>query len=148
MRKYLPEMLDAINKDPKTVVQYKDDFLLKVIAAHSFLPDYKMILPEGEPPFKKSDEPLGMTPTNLFNECKRFYVFCRKDLTALKRESLFISMLEGVHPSEAKILIAVKDQQLGKLYPKITWKLISDAGIIPAPKEDTKRKKTKETEGA
>jgi hypothetical protein len=41
--------------------------------------------------------------------------------------------LEGVHPEEAKILIAVKDQKLTKLYPKITHKLVSDAGIIPAP---------------
>jgi hypothetical protein len=41
--------------------------------------------------------------------------------------------LEGVHPEEAKILIAVKDQKLNKMYPKITHKLVSDAGIIPAP---------------
>jgi hypothetical protein len=40
--------------------------------------------------------------------------------------------LEGVHPTEAAILIAVKDQKLQKMYPKITWKLVSDAGIIPA----------------
>jgi hypothetical protein len=41
--------------------------------------------------------------------------------------------LEGVHPDEAKVLIAVKDQKLNKLYSKITHKLVSDAGIIPAP---------------
>jgi hypothetical protein len=41
--------------------------------------------------------------------------------------------LEGVHPEEAKVLIAMKDQKLTKLYPKITHKLVSDAGIIPAP---------------
>jgi hypothetical protein len=40
--------------------------------------------------------------------------------------------LEGIHPTEAAILIAVKDQKLQKMYPKITWKLASDAGIIPA----------------
>jgi hypothetical protein len=61
------------------------------------------------------------------------YVFTRKDLTPIKRESLFISLLEGVHPEEAKVLIAMKDQKLTKLYPKITHKLVSDAGIIPAP---------------
>jgi hypothetical protein len=76
---------------------------------------------------------MGMTPTNMFSEARRMYVFTRKDLSNVKRESLFISLLEGVHPEEAKVLIAVKDQKLHKMYPKITHKLVSDAGIIPAP---------------
>lgn len=142
MRKYLTQMLQEINDDPKAIANYKDDFLLKVIAAHAFLPTYKMLLPEGEPPFKPAAEPMGMTPTNLFTEARRFYVFCRKDLSNIKRESLFVSLLEGIHPQEAKVIIAVKDQKLGALYPKITWKLVSDAGIIPKPPE--KEKKTKE----
>lgn len=132
-------MLEEINQNPKAIENYKTDFLLKVIFAHNFLADYKMDLPEGEPPFKPAAEPIGMTPTNLFSDAKRFYVFCRKDLTPLKRESLFISMLEGVHPSEAKIIIAVKDQKLTKLYPKITHKLVSDAGIIPSTTPKTKK---------
>lgn len=142
MRKYLTQMLTEINENPKAIENYKDDFLLKVIFAHAFLPDYKMDLPEGEPPFKPASEPMGMTPTNLFSEARRMYVFTRKDLNALKRESLFISMLEGIHPDEAKVIIAVKDQKLTKLYPKITHKLVSDVGIIPAPvkKEKVDRK--------
>jgi hypothetical protein len=141
MRKYLPEMLEEINKDPSKIENYKEDFLLKVVFAHSFLPKYKCLLPEGEPPHKPAAEPLGMTPTNLFNECKRFYVFTREDMAAVRRESLFISMIEGVHPSEVKVLIAMKDQKLSKLYPKITWKLVSDAGIIPAPEKKEKKEK-------
>jgi hypothetical protein len=133
MKKYLTQMLTEINDNPKAIENYKQEFLLKVIFAHSFLPDYKFILPEGEPPFRPAAEPMGMTPTNMFNEARRMYVFTRKDLTPIKRESLFISLLEGVHPDEAKVLIAVKDQKLNKLYPKITHKLVSDAGIIPAP---------------
>jgi hypothetical protein len=133
MKKYLTQMLTEINENPKAIENYKQEFLLKVIFAHSFLPDFKMNLPEGEPPFKPAAEPMGMTPTNMFSEARRMYVFTRNDLSAIKRESLFISLLEGVHPDEAKILIAMKDQKLSKLYPKITHKLVSDAGIIPAP---------------
>jgi hypothetical protein len=139
MQKYLTQMLEEINNDPKSIEKHKDNFLLKVIFAHAFLPDYKMLLPEGEPPFKMGAEPMGMTPTNLFAEAKRFYVFIRKDLSAIKRESLFVGMLEGIHPEEAKVIIAVKDQKLHKLYPKITWKLASSAGIIPAPPEKEKK---------
>jgi hypothetical protein len=133
MKKYLTQMLAEINENPKAIENYKQEFLLKVIFAHAFLPDYKMDLPEGEPPFKPTAEPMGMTPTNMFSEARRMYVFTRKDLSNVKRESLFISLLEGVHPEEAKVLIAVKDQKLHKMYPKITHKLVSDAGIIPAP---------------
>ena len=144
MKKYLTQMLTEINDNPKAIDNYKQEFLLKVIFAHSFLPEYKLNLPEGEPPFKPAAEPMGMTPTNMFSEARRMYVFTRDDLTAIKRESLFISLLEGVHPDEAKILIAMKDQKLNKLYPKITHKLVSDAGIIPAPIAKEK-KATKET---
>jgi len=133
MKKYLTQMLKEINDNPKAIENYKQEFLLKVIFAHAFLPNYKMNLPEGEPPFKPAAEPMGMTPTNMFSEARRMYVFLREDLSAIKRESLFISLLEGVHPDEAKVLIAIKDQKLTKLYPKITHKLVSDAGIIPAP---------------
>ena len=137
MRKYVTVMLEEINEDPKKIELYKGDGALRLIFEHAFDPAKKMILPEGEPPFKPAAEPLGMTPTNLFSELRRLYVFCRADLKPLKRESLFVSLLEGCHPTEAKMLIAVKDQTLHKLYPKITRKLVESAGFIaPLPKKE------------
>ena len=134
MRKYLTQMLDEINSDPKQIEKYKGDAVLRLAFEYAFDPKKKMILPEGTPPYKPSSEPMGMTPTNLFNEMRRLYVFCRADLKPLKREGLFISLLEGVHPEEATALIAIKDQQLHKLYKKITAKLVTEAGFI-APVE-------------
>jgi hypothetical protein len=130
MRKYVTEMLAEIQADPKKIDGYKTDAVLKLIFEYAFDPAKKMILPEGIPPFKPAAEPLGMTPTNLFGEMRRLYVFCRADLKPIKREGLFISMLEGCHPTEAEVLIAVKDQTLHKKYPKITRKLVTDAGFI------------------
>jgi hypothetical protein len=138
MRKYVPQMLDEIQADPKVIELYKTDAVLKLIFEYAFDPEKKMILPEGTPPFKPAAEPLGMTPTNLFGELRRLYVFCRKDLSSLRRESLFISLLEGCHPSEAEILIAVKDQTLHKKYSKITRKLVSEAGFVPPLEKKTK----------
>jgi hypothetical protein len=136
MRKYVTQMLDEINSDPSKIEVYKNDAALKLIFDYAFDPSKKFILPEGEPPFKPSAEPMGMTPTNLFSELRRLYVFCRADLKPIKREGLFISFLEGVHPEEAKMLIAVKDQALHKLYPKITRKMLEKAGVIaPLQKE-------------
>jgi hypothetical protein len=140
MRKYVTQMLDEINSTPSSIELYKTDAALKFIFEYAFEPSKKMILPEGDPPFKPAVEPMGMTPTNLFSELRRLYVFCRQDLIPLKRESLFISLLEGVHPEEAKVLIAVKDQNLHKLYPKITRKLVEEAGFVtPLPKKESKK---------
>ena len=140
MRKYVTVMLNEINEDPAKIELYKNDAALKIIFEYAFIPEKKFILPEGEPPFKPSAEPMGMTPTNLFSELRRLYVFLRADLKPIKRESLFISFLEGVHPEEAKMLIAVKDQTLHKLYPKITRKVLEKAGMIPElPKKEAKK---------
>ena len=139
MRKYVTVMLDEINADPDKLALYKDDAAIRIIFTHAFVPEKKFILPEGEPPFKPAAEPLGMTPTNLFSELRRMYVFCRADLTPFKRESLFISFLEGIHPTEAKMMIAVKDQELHKLYPKINRKLLEKHGLL-TPKEKKEAK--------
>ena len=137
MRKYVTEMLKEINSDTATLEKYKADAALKIVFDYAFDPAKKFILPEGEPPFNPASEPLGMTPTNMFNEVRRFYVFCRTDLKPIKRESLFVSFLEGIHPDEAKLLIAIKDQKLTKLYPKITRKLLESHGLIkPLVKEE------------
>lgn len=142
MRKYVTQMLEEINADPKAIELYKGDAVLKIIFEYSFDPSKKMILPEGTPPYKPAVEPLGMTPTNLFGEMRRLYVFCRADLKPIKREGLYISMLEGCHPSEAEVLIAIKDQTLHKKYPKITRKLVSDAGFIPPLEKKAKESAT------
>ena len=53
-------------------------------------------------------------------------------LSKLRRESMFIQMLEGLHPSEAKIVVLAKDgrlhedyavtyDQVKEAYPDITW---------------------------
>ena len=129
--KYIPELLEEINKDPKLLEENKNSAALRLIFEHAFLPEKKFILPEGDPPFKQDAAPIGMSPANLMMEVKKLYVFCREDLAPIRRESLFINLLENVHPSEAKVLLAVKDQKLSKLYKKITRKAVENAGFIP-----------------
>ena len=68
-------------------------------------------------------------------EFKKFYNFCKggnDSLSNLRRESMFINILTGLHPLEAEILILVKDKKLSEkynitkeivsaAYPEITW---------------------------
>lgn len=129
-REYVTIMLDKINKDPAIISEYAGDAVLKGIFENAFDTELKWQLPEGEPPFKPTSEPMGMTPTNLFQEIRRFYIFRREDLNDLRRESLFIELMEGVHPDEAKLLVAIKDQNLTGLYKNITADLVAEGGFI------------------
>jgi hypothetical protein len=53
-------------------------------------------------------------------------------LPSLRRETIFIQILEGLHPDEAEVLCLVKDKRLAdkykltidvvkEAYPEITW---------------------------
>jgi len=143
--KLVTEMLAEINDNPATITKYKDNGALRLIFEHAFDPDKKFFLPEGDPPFKEDSAPIGMSPANLHMEAKKLYVFCREDLNKLRRESLFIQLLEGLHPLESKLILAIKDQKLTKMYPKITYKLVSETfPSIPAPA--VKEKKVKNSQ--
>lgn len=136
MIKYLPELLSDINKDTSLIHKHMKDAAFSIIMQYAFDPEKKMNLPEGAPEYKEDRSPMGLNPTNLRYESKRLYVFCRGDLSQLKRETLFIQLLESLHPEEAEILLSIKDQQLSKLYPNINRKLISQFGFCPDVEED------------
>ena len=138
-KRYITELLSDINADPTTLAKHKANSALKIIFSFAFRPEGKFILPETDPPFKPDAAPIGMSPTNIMQELRRFYVFCRKDLTAVRREGLFIQLLETTHPDEAKLLLHIKNQNLTDLYPNITHKLVADAGFVPQPPEIEKK---------
>ena len=68
-------------------------------------------------------------------EYKKFYNFLKggnSGLSSLRRETIFINILEGLHPLEAELLILVKDKRLAEkynitkeiasaAYPQIVW---------------------------
>lgn len=148
MGKLVVEMLEEINEDPKRIEQYKDNGALRQIFEYAFLPEKKFILPDGDPPFTQNPAPLAMADTNLLMELRRLYIFCRADLSPAKRESLFISLLEGIHPSEAKVMLAIKDQALHKLYKKITHKLVADVGFVPPPLKKERKSPAKKSKNS
>ena len=67
--------------------------------------------------------------TTIRKEFQRFYNFCKggnDQLKSLRRETMFIQMLEGLHPLDAEILCLVKDKNLEEKY-KITKEIVSEA---------------------
>jgi hypothetical protein len=131
MTPYITEILDEINKQPELLItKYKDNFAIKTLLQYAFDKNLKLVLPEGEPPYKKDEAPLGMSQANFYQQVKKLYIFTRTDLTNVRREQLFIQLLEGLHPTEADVCIAVKDQTLTSKYPGITADLVVKAGVV------------------
>lgn len=76
-----------------------------------------------------ADEYIRNRATSIRNEWENFYNYLQggnSSLTNLRRETMFIQMLEGLHPKEAEIMVLVKDKKLQDKY-KLTKSIIADA---------------------
>ena len=67
--------------------------------------------------------------TTIRREFKNFYHFIKggnDGMNNIRRETMFINILEGLHPLEAEIICLVKDKKLEDKY-KITKNIVSEA---------------------
>jgi len=67
--------------------------------------------------------------TTIRRESKHFYHFCKggnDGMNNIRRETMFINILEGLHPLEAEIVTLCKDKRLGEVY-KITKDVVAEA---------------------
>jgi hypothetical protein len=116
-------------------VQYlreNDSQALRTILTGVFSPYVRWILPEGEPPYKPCD--LVDQHHRLYTEARKMYLFVEggnPNLNQLRREALFIELLESLDPEDAKLCIAMKDRKMP--YPNITLEVVNLAfpGLIP-----------------
>ena len=68
--------------------------------------------------------------TSILKEYDKFFNFIKggnDKLSSLRRETMFINILQGLHPREAEILCLVKDKQLETKYKTITKDIVSAA---------------------
>ncbi len=119
------------------------------------------LLPEGDVPYANADEQSvysgtlsenlkkeayggesatgqdldGRGKTSLRREYQNLYHYVKggnNSLTTIRREMMFINLLQGLHPREAEVLILTKDKKLAdkykisfenvkEAYPDITW---------------------------
>ena len=129
------EILDKVAK-LKTKKQ-KVDFLrqhntdaLRMILKSSFDPKIVWQLPEGEVPFSPNDAPEGTEHTVLAMEARKLYNFIQggnNALTQNKREMMFVQMLEGLHQTEAYMLVDAKDKILHKTYKGLSAAVVKEA---------------------
>ena len=67
--------------------------------------------------------------TTIRRESKHFYRFIKggeDSMNQMRRETMFINILQGLHPLEAEIITLCKDKKLGDVY-KITKEVVAEA---------------------
>jgi len=115
-------------KKVEILQEYAND-ALKTLFIWNFDDTVISMIPEGEVPYKENEVPVGTDHTSLRKEYKHLYNFVKggnDGLSSLRRETMFIQILEGLHPEEAKILCLVKDKRLSEQY-KITYDVVREA---------------------
>jgi len=134
MRKSIYEMLEEADKaktkaEKQNVLRKYSGAPLKTVLGHAFDPRIKWLLPEGEPPYKPASGQADIQG-QFVAELRRLYLFIegnqptQKNLKQIRREQLFIDMLEAIDPGDAKVLIAMKDKKLP--FKSITKKLVAE----------------------
>ena len=141
------ELLEAV--DSERVKARKLDLLrthgedsFKMTMIWNFDESVISMLPEGNVPYQpvesdvQADREKGLPQrTTIRNSARNFYRFIKGGddaMNKIKREGLFINILETLPPPEAEILVLVKDKALNtkynitkelvaEAYPEITW---------------------------
>lgn len=101
---------------------------LRSIFKWNYDPNITSDLPEGEVPYEKNEAPIGTEHTVLEREARGLWRFIKgaNTLSRMKREQLFIQLLEGLHESEAEIVCLAKDGSLQSKY-RITHAVVKEA---------------------
>jgi hypothetical protein len=84
----------------------------KTIFKYIYDSQIKWLLPEGDPPYKPCE--FLDVEGRFLSELRKIYLFIEggnPNLTNLRRETLFIQMLESIDPNDAKLLLAMKDKK-------------------------------------
>ena len=134
-RELYSEIFTKINnaKDkPKKieVLRQHDTPGMRMVLKGAFDPKIEWDLPPGTPPYIANEAPAGTEHTYLEIEAKRLYNFAKggnDQLNKIRKETLFIQMLEGLHAEEAKVLIDIKNKSLNKTYKGLTSEMVKEA---------------------
>ncbi len=115
---YTPLMSEILDKVAKAKTKEKKVELLRehntdalrMVLKSSFDPNIEWDLPEGDVPYTPNESPEGT-----------------EHKTTNRRENMFIQMLEGLHQSEAELVVAAKDKALHRKYKGLSANVVKEA---------------------
>ena len=115
---YVYEVLEEVAKqrnrnDKIKILKENESWALKDIIRGSMDSTVVWNLPEGQPPYTPS--PAHHHPANLIRENQKFVYFLKGGegdrMPKYKKENIFIGILEGVHPEDAKLVISMINKE-------------------------------------
>ena len=128
-------------KKVEILQEYKSPALTKVLLCN-FADNIRFCFPSGKTPYTPQDRPKGVDHQLLFNEQRLLEKFIAKQINGivyfgcsgqtrpriqqLKKEQMWVQLLENLHPDESAVLDLVKDKKLTERY-KITKQNVIDA---------------------
>ena len=131
MSEILTKVNNAKTKDKKiAVLKENDSEPLRMLIKASFDPKIEWVLPEGDTPYKANEAPEGTEHTLLSQEVKRVWHFIKgadNQTPRMKKETMFIQMLEGLHKDEAEVLCHTKDKILHQKYKGLSDNVVKTA---------------------
>ena len=128
------EILDAASKARSKakkveILQEFDSPALRAVLIWNFDDSARSMLPEGDVPYSPNEAPKGTDHNRLTSEYKNLYHFVKggnDTLAPLRRESMFIQLLERLHAEEAEVICLTKDKNLTDKY-KLTRDVVAEA---------------------
>ena len=126
----MSEILDKVAKAKTKDLRQHNSAALRMVIKASFDPNIEWELPDGDVPFERNDAPEGTEHNMLIHEARTLFHYIRggnPKLTQNRRENMFIQMLEGLHESEAEIIIAAKDKSLHRKYKGLSSNVVKEA---------------------
>jgi Family of unknown function (DUF6433) len=107
-------------------LQANDNNSIRTILRFALDPNIKWLLPEGDAPYTPCEYPHQ--ENMLYMEARRLYLFVEggsPNLKQLRRETMFVELLQVLDPEDARLIMAIKDKNLP--YKTLTAELVQRA---------------------
>lgn len=134
MKLLITEILQKVNNaktkaEKKKILQQNNSQALRSLFIWNFDESVTSAIPDGEVPYRPNDQPKGLQHDYLEQNQRKFAYFVKGGITVsnMKREEIFIGLLETLHADEAELLCLVKDKALQKKYTRISATLVKEA---------------------
>ena len=143
------ETLEMVSKaktreEKRQILKDRENFATKAKLQLNYHPDVKWKIPKGAPPYTPNE---NQADASLHYEVKKldYYVDpSPHNLPMLRREAMFVQLLERLTPKDAKLLIDMKDKKIS--YKGLSYKLVRDTwpDLLPEIEEEKSESKSKE----
>lgn len=131
MTKFVHEVLTEVNskrnkQEKIKILQENASWALKDVLRGAYDDTVKWLLPEGDVPYNPSRD--FSAPLNLHKEHRNFKYFVdipvMRDMNPVKREHMFLRILEGIHPKDAELLVDMINK---RSFKGVTKKVVEEA---------------------